>query len=84
MHAPIIPSLYAAFSVDELCEVMYISDFRLICISTACPNIRYIVRRCPNQSMLKVVKEMARLQRLGQGERRIFYCTSRDGMEKVA
>ena len=70
--------------MDELREVIYISDFRLIRMSTARPNIRYMVRRCPDQSMLKVVKEMARLRRLGQGERGIFYCTSRDGTEEVA
>jgi superfamily II DNA helicase RecQ len=70
--------------LDELREVMHISDFRLIRMSTARPNIRYMVRRCPDQSMLKVVKEMARLRRLGQGERGIFYCTSRDGTEEVA
>lgn len=70
--------------LDELREVMHISDFRLIRMSTARPNIRYMVRRCPDQSILKVVKEMARLRRLGHGERGIFYCTSRDGTEEVA
>jgi superfamily II DNA helicase RecQ len=70
--------------LDELREVMHISDFRLIRMSTARPNIRYMVRRCPDKSMLKVVKEMARLRYLGKGERGVFYCTSRDGTEEVA
>ncbi len=38
----------------------------------------------PNKSVLKLVKEMARLRRLGPGERGIFYCSSRDGTEEVA
>jgi len=69
--------------LDELREVMHISDFRLIRMSTVRPNIRYIVRRCPNKSALKVVREMARLRGLGKGERGIFYCSSRDGTEEV-
>ncbi|KAH7383390.1 P-loop containing nucleoside triphosphate hydrolase protein, partial [Cadophora sp. MPI-SDFR-AT-0126] len=69
---------------DELREVMHISDFRLIRTSTVWANIRYIVRRCPNKSALKLVKEMARLRRLGLGERGIFYCSSWDGTEEVA
>lgn len=43
-----------------------------------------MVRRCPNKSTLKLVKEIARLQRLRPGEHRIFYCNSRDGTEEVA
>ncbi|KAH7327553.1 P-loop containing nucleoside triphosphate hydrolase protein [Rhexocercosporidium sp. MPI-PUGE-AT-0058] len=70
--------------LDELREVMHISDFRLIRMSTVRANIRYMVRRCPNKSALKLVKEMARLRRLGPGERGIFYCSSRDGTEEVA
>lgn len=70
--------------LDELREVMHISDFRLIRMSTVRPNIRYMVRRCPNKSALKVVREMARLRGLGKGERGIFYCSSRDGTEEVA
>jgi superfamily II DNA helicase RecQ len=69
--------------LDELREVMHISDFRLIRVSTVRPNIRYLVRRCPNKSALKVVREMARLRGLGKGERGIFYCSSRDGTEEV-
>ncbi|KAH6689245.1 hypothetical protein BKA61DRAFT_304464 [Leptodontidium sp. MPI-SDFR-AT-0119] len=70
--------------LDELREVMYISDFRLIRMSTVRANIWYIVRRCPNKSALKLVKEMARLRRLGLGERGIFYYSSRDRTEEVA
>jgi superfamily II DNA helicase RecQ len=70
--------------LDELREVMHISDFRMIRTSTVRANIRYMVRRCPNKSVLKLVKEMARLRRLGPGERGIFYCSSRDGTEEVA
>jgi superfamily II DNA helicase RecQ len=69
--------------LDELRDVMHISDFRLIRTRTVRPNIRYSVRRCPNQSALKVVREMARLRRLAKGERGIFYCTSRDRTEEV-
>jgi len=69
--------------LEELREVMHISDFRLIRASTIRPNIRYAVRRCPNKSALKVVREMARLRGLGTGERGIFYCGSRDGTEEV-
>ena len=69
--------------LDELREVMHISDFRLIRMSTVRPNIRYAVRRCPNQSAMKVVREMARLRGLGKGERGIFYCSSRDRTEEV-
>jgi hypothetical protein len=53
--------------VDELREAMHISDFRLIRISTVRANIRYMARRCPNKSVLKLVKEMARLQCLEYG-----------------
>jgi superfamily II DNA helicase RecQ len=70
--------------IDELREVMYISNFRLIRMSTARPNIRYIVQRCPDKSVLKVVKEMARFRDLKEGERGIFYCSSRDGTEEAA
>ena len=70
--------------LDELRKVIYISDFCLIYISTARPNIRYIVRQCPDKSMLKVVKEMARLQCLRKGERRIFYYISWDRTKEVA
>lgn len=70
--------------LDKLRKVMHILDFCLIRISTACPNIQYMVRRCPDKSILKVVKEMARLRHLGKGERGIFYCTSQDGTKEVA
>jgi len=70
--------------LDELREVMYISDFRMIRMSTVRANIRYMVRRCPNKSALKLVKEMARLRGLGPGEYGIFYYSSRDGTEEVA
>jgi superfamily II DNA helicase RecQ len=70
--------------LDELREVIYISDFRLIRMSTARPNIRYIVRRYLDKSILKIVKEIARLRYLEKGKRGIFYCTSRDGTEEVA
>jgi len=69
--------------LDDLREVMHISDFRLIRMSTVRPNIRYTIRRCPNQSAIKVVREMARLRGLGKGERGIFYCSSRDRTEEV-
>jgi len=65
--------------LDELREVMHISNFRLIRMSTARPNIRYIVQRCPDKSVLKVVKEMARFREPKNGERGIFYCGSRNG-----
>jgi superfamily II DNA helicase RecQ len=69
--------------LNELREVMNISDFPMIRMSTVRPNIRYMVRRCPDKSGLKVVREMARLRNLGKGERGTFYCTSRDGTEEV-
>ena len=70
--------------MDEFREVMHISDFRLIRMSTVRPSIRYSVRRCPNKSSLTVAQSMARLRHLGSGERGIFYCSSRDGTEEVA
>lgn len=56
----------------------------MIRISTVWANIRYMVRQCPNKSVLKLVKEIARLRRLGLGERGIFYYSSRDRTEEVA
>ena len=47
-------------------------------------NIWYMVQRCPNKSVLKLVKEMAWLWRLGLGERGIFYYSSWDGTKEVA
>ncbi|KAH8749828.1 hypothetical protein BGZ57DRAFT_775767, partial [Hyaloscypha finlandica] len=70
--------------LNKLRKVIHISDFRLIRISTVRANIRYMVQQYPNKSGLKLVKEMARLRRLGPGEHRIFYYSSRDGTKEVA
>ena len=43
--------------LDELREAMHISHFRLSRMSAVRANIRYMVRRCPNQSALELVKE---------------------------
>jgi len=47
-------------------------------MSTVRPNIQYGVRRCPNKSALKVVREMTQLWHLSKEQREIFYYSSRD------
>ena len=66
----------------------------LLCMAYVRPFSETLTRRpmdfpeatIPNKSLLRLVKKVARLRRLGPGERCIFYCnlSSRDGREKVA
>jgi superfamily II DNA helicase RecQ len=70
--------------VHELQEVMHIPNFRLIRMSTVRPNIRYMVRRCPDKSRLQLIQEMARSRNPKKGEWGVFFCTSRDDTEAVA
>jgi superfamily II DNA helicase RecQ len=70
--------------LDELQEVMHISDFCLTRMSIIRANIRCMVRRYPSKSILKLVKGIARLRHLEKGEHEIFHCSSGDRTEEVA
>ncbi len=70
--------------MHELVEALSIQNPIVIRCSTARPNIRYMVQRCPGQTQLKVACEMARIRRLQPGERGIFYCRQRDTAEELA
>jgi superfamily II DNA helicase RecQ len=80
----LLTATLSLIQLNKLREIIHISDFCLICIRTARLNICYIVWRCPNKSVLQVMKKMARLRKLGKGEQGIFYCSSRDRTEEVA